>query len=97
MRTKEAFSDGVSSLQRSWSTIIQEKVESIISSEMMLSSAMKYPYCTPTTKEMYWYRSLFEQYYGSTNASCIPYFWMPRWCPEASDPSARVLDVYTKN
>jgi len=96
-RTKEAFSDGVSSMQRSWSTIIQEKVESIISSETMLSSAIKYQYCTPKTKEMYWYRTLFEQYYGSTNESCIPYFWMPRWCPEASDPSARVLDIYTKN
>ena len=96
-RTKEAFSDGVSSLSKSWSTIIKEKVDPIISTEDMLNNSIQYPYLTPTTKEMYYYRSIFEKYYGSHNASNVPYFWMPKWSPEATDPSARALDVYTKN
>jgi len=24
----------------------------------------------------------------------VPYKWMPKWCPETNDPSARTLDVY---
>ena len=96
LRTKEAFSDGVSSTTKSWSTIIKERVDLIISDSDMCDLHIKYPYLTPKTKEMLLYRSIFEKYYGSNNTRIVPYFWMPRWSSEVTDPSARALDIYKK-
>ena len=93
-RKKEAFSDGVSSLEKSWYEIIQEKVSELVPSEW-IQSAKEYTYLTPTTPEMYYYRTIFEQHYGG-HASIIPYFWMPKWCEGATDPSARTLNIYKK-
>ena len=38
------------------------------------------------------YREIFDKYYPGRNP--IPHYWMPRWSPEATDPSARTLDFY---
>jgi asparagine synthase (glutamine-hydrolysing) len=40
-----------------------------------------------------YYRSIFSQYYPG-RLSIIQHYWMPRWSPETSDPSARTLNVY---
>jgi len=86
-RKKEAFSDGVSSVEKSWYQIIQENVENIISNEELLSC--NYTHNKPLTKEALYYRKIFETYYGN-NDNVIPYYWMPKWT-EANDPSARTL------
>ena len=91
-RKKEAFSDGVSSLEKSWYEIIQEKVSSLVSEDWE-ARAKKYTHLPPTTPEQYYYRTIFEQYY-SDKSNIIPYFWMPKWCPDATDPSARTLATY---
>lgn len=91
-RKKEAFSDGVSSLEKSWYEIIQEKVEKLVPSNWR-ELASQYTHLPPTTPEMFYYRTIFEQHYGG-HANVIPYFWMPKWTPNATDPSARTLDVY---
>ena len=88
-RPKEAFSDGCSSENRSWHKIIQEHVETIISDDEFKKNKDKYTFNTPLTKESYWYRKLFEEYYpGKSNV--IPHFWLPNWSDEI-DPSAREL------
>ena len=39
------------------------------------------------------YLSIFQEFYpGRTNI--IPHYWMPKWCPETKDPSARTLNLY---
>jgi len=38
------------------------------------------------------YYELFSKYYPNRNP--IPHYWMPSWSPEATDPSARTLDIY---
>ena len=91
-RKKEAFSDGVSSLEKSWYQIIQERVEKLVP-ENWRELAKQYTYLPPITPEMFYYRTIFEQHYGG-HANVIPYFWMPKWTPNATDPSARTLDVY---
>lgn len=91
-RKKEAFSDGVSSLEKSWYEIIQEK---IVVPEDWRTLATKYTHLTPTTREMFYYRTIFEQHYNGY-ANVIPYFWMPKWSPGATDPSARTLKVYNE-
>ena len=87
-RTKEAFSDGVSSNKKSWYEIINENVDN------MTFDANMYTYLSPKTKEQIYYRSLFEQYYPNCE-NVVPYFWMPRFI-DACDASARTLNIYKK-
>jgi asparagine synthase (glutamine-hydrolysing) len=83
LRTKEAFSDGVSSLERSWFKIIEERC-----AEMTVSKK-DYVFNNPQTDEQRYYRSLFEEYYPNCG-EIVPYFWMPRWV-DTTDPSARTI------
>jgi len=91
-RKKEAFSDGVSSLEKSWYEIIQEKVLELVPSDWEALSK-QYTYLPPKTPEQYYYRTIFEKHYKD-HSNIIPYFWMPKWCEGATDPSARTLNVY---
>jgi asparagine synthase (glutamine-hydrolysing) len=88
-RKKEAFSDGVSSLNHSWYQIIQEKVEHKHISDNLDNLYIVNP---PTTKEQKYYRELFESYYPGCG-HIIPYFWMPKYV-KATDASARTLQLY---
>jgi len=87
-RTKEAFSDGVSSNKKSWYEIINDKVDSLIKDFPKTA----YPHLTPKTKEQYYYRTIFEEKYPNC-ANVVPYFWMPRFI-DAQDASARTLNIY---
>ena len=94
-RQKEAFSDGVSSKEKSWYQEIQERVEGLVGDDWKYR-AVEIDYLMPSTAEGYYYRSLYEQFYGSVSAiTAIPAFWMPRWSPGATDPSARTLAIYS--
>tara|TARA_B110000240_G_scaffold194567_1_gene242448 strand:- start:428 stop:2098 length:1671 start_codon:yes stop_codon:yes gene_type:complete len=89
-RCKEAFSDGVTSETRSWHKIIQEYVDTQISDEYFEENKDKYTHNTPVLKESFYYREIFEKHYGGFS-NVIPYFWMPKWCEETNDPSAREI------
>lgn len=89
-RSKEAFSDGVTSETRSWHKIIQEYVDTQITDEYFEKNKNKYRFNTPVLKESFYYREIFEKYYGGFS-NVIPYFWMPKWCEETNDPSAREI------
>ena len=100
-RTKEAFSDGVSSLTRSWFTIIQENIERLCDENPELLKTLDHNLIIhknlnlmnpPTTVEQSYYRYLYNKsYYGTDNI--IPYFWMPKYV-DAKDASARTLKIY---
>jgi asparagine synthase (glutamine-hydrolysing) len=81
-RTKEAFSDGVSGIDRSWYTIIQEKLKN----EPL---TLKVDINIPQTQEQTYYRTIFEMNYPGCE-DIVPYFWMPKYVI-ATDPSARCL------
>ena len=95
-RTKEAFSDGVSSQTKSWFEIISDKVSTIWSPEQadVLMTAYKYEHMPPETLEQLYYRTIFDKLYPNMAIS-IPHFWMPNFV-NATDSSARTLDVYNK-
>jgi len=95
-RKKEAFSDGVSASEKPWHASINEWARDQIPNidEELANASIKYPHCTPLTAEALLYRQLFESYYGKKAVSVIPYFWMPKWSPETTDPSARTLSLY---
>lgn len=94
-RHKEALSDGCSSVQKSWFQIIQDKIDTIISDEEYNANKDKYTFNQPFTKESYYYRKKFVEYFGDSEekAKLIPHFWMPKWT-DTVDPSARTLSVY---
>ncbi len=98
-RKKEAFSDGVSG-EKSWFTIIQEFIETRVSDNEFSMAKQNYLYCTPETKEAYYYRRIFCDIFGEKNQEVIPGYWIPKWNAQGKevikyvDPSARTLDVY---
>ena len=89
-RTKEAFSDGVSSLKKSWYETIQDNLPVISDLENHINSDLINP---PKTPEQKYYRYLFEKNYSGLG-SVIPYFWMPKFV-NAQDSSARTLNIYS--
>lgn len=96
-RRKEAFSDGVSSQEKSWYQEIQERVLLMMPEDWYEKAQRQYQHLPPQTPEQYYYRYLFEAEFSKTpSQTCIPYFWMPRWSPGATDPSARTLAVYNE-
>lgn len=96
-RSKEAFSDGVSSQERSWYKIVQENTESMYSDEEYKQKRLQYEHCLPISKESLYFRERFCQTYGTNKSvsKTIPYYWLPKWCGDIVEPSARVLGVYS--
>lgn len=91
-RRKNGFSDSVSDLKKSWSSIIQSHVDTLVSDEEFV--AKKHSFATiPPTKEAYFYMREFEAFYGK-HFQLTPYQWLPKWCGDIVDPSARVLSIY---
>tara|TARA_Y100000590_G_scaffold347953_1_gene398754 strand:- start:161 stop:1429 length:1269 start_codon:yes stop_codon:yes gene_type:complete len=94
-RNKCAFSDGVSNKNKSWHIIISAYVDDIISDEEFLFESKKINHCRPISKESYFYRKIFNNFFGNHD-NLIPHFWMPKWSA-INDPSARELDEYKEN
>jgi asparagine synthase (glutamine-hydrolysing) len=83
-RKKEAFSDGVSSQEKSLFLILQEMI------------ASKYSEETPNIElEKKYYKSLFVKHFPNCQ-HIVPYLWMPKYT-DTNDPSARTLDVYNSS
>ncbi|CAH6420440.1 Glutamine-dependent asparagine synthetase [uncultured virus] len=91
-RSKEAFSDAVSSSETNWidhlkATAIQAVCERPDNSYSWLINP-------PLTTDAIYMRLLFEQFYPGRDC-VLPYYWLPRFQTEAVvDPSARVLKCY---
>ena len=69
-RQKEQFSDGVG---YSWIDTLKEVVEVEVSDEQLASAKYKFPIQTPTSKEEYYYRSIYAKHFPSdTAALCVP-------------------------
>jgi len=93
-RKKEAFSDGISTVTKSWFKILQEHINNIITDNEYKTS--NYDHCPPPSKEALYYRKYFESYFGKGAAKVIQKFWLPKWSGNITEPSARVLKVYNE-
>jgi asparagine synthase (glutamine-hydrolysing) len=85
-RKKEAFSDGVSTKGRSLYQILQEK----IAKKMSLDTGIQHE-ANIETEKLY-YKQIFDSFYPNCQ-HIVPYYWMPKYT-NATDPSARTLDLY---
>lgn len=102
-RQKEQFSDGVG---YAWIDSLKAYAEEKISDEMIAAAKEKFPLHTPTTKEAYLYRQIFEELfpseeaaltvdYGPSIACSTPtaYRWSQQFQGMA-DPSGRAVKVH---
>lgn len=65
-RQKEQFSDGVG---YSWIDTLKEVVGEAVSDEQLANAHFRFPIQTPTSKEEYYYRSIFESHFPSDAAA----------------------------
>jgi asparagine synthase (glutamine-hydrolysing) len=92
-RRKEAFSDAVSSKDKSWYKTLSGYIEKIISDEELLNAKSKYLHNPPLTKEALYYRNIFQELYPNRD-KLISHYWMPKWQGDITDPSATVLKCH---
>jgi asparagine synthase (glutamine-hydrolysing) len=87
-RKKEAFSDGISSKDKSWFSIINNKMNSIDDNDYNNNDS--------PSKEAYYYKNKFIEYFGKDRLNIIPHYWQPDFINNNVyiDPSARVLNIY---
>lgn len=86
-RPKEAQSDGCSSKNKSWHKIIQDNINERYFDDI------NYEKDPPNTIEDKYFMSIYQNYYKN-NFGIIPKRWLPKWCGNVKDPSARVLKTY---
>lgn len=92
-RQKEQFSDGVG---YSWIDTISEYAASHVTDEDFAAAAEIYPINTPTTKEAFYYRAIFEEMFPGDHCARTVQKWVPRtdWgCSD--DPSGRKQATHT--
>jgi asparagine synthase (glutamine-hydrolysing) len=65
-RQKEQFSDGVG---YSWIDTLKKVVAEAVSDEQLANAKYKFPIQTPTSKEEYYYRSIFHEHFPSDAAA----------------------------
>lgn len=82
-RKKEAFSDGISSKNKSWFKIIESNIKCIKRDD------------SPTIESSY-YKNKFIEFFGENRLNIIPNYWQPAFQNNNIyiDPSARILNVY---
>ncbi len=91
-RQKEQFSDGVG---YNWIDQLIDYCASKVSDEQLDNASIEFPYNSPTTKEAYFYRVLFNKYYPQLSAAQTVRKWIPKW-QENQDPSGRANAAHVK-
>ena len=88
-RKKEAFSDGVSSKGRSLFEILQEFIAEYYNDLHQVKE-----FSPSIDLEKQYYKSIFDKEFPNCQ-HILPYYWMPKYT-NATDPSARTLNFYSK-
>lgn len=91
-RQKEQFSDGVG---YSWIDSLIAFTESQVTDEQLEKASEIYPHNTPTTKEAYFYRSIFQEHFQQLTAAKTVLKWVPKW-QENTDPSGRANEAHAQ-
>ena len=91
-RQKEQFSDGVG---YNWIDELIEYCSSKVTDEQLENAAAEFPYNSPSTKEAYFYRSIFNKFYPQLSAAQTVRKWITKW-QENQDPSGRANAAHVK-
>jgi len=87
-RTKEALSDGISSMERPWFEILQERIASATLKQHSFGETKE----RIGVSEKEYYKQIFDKYYPGCE-DVIPHYWMPKWSGDVTNPSARILNL----
>ena len=96
-RKKEAFSDGISSKEKSWHSVIQEYAKTELNNRIIDDTETS----IPIASDAVYFKILFHDFFGFNKDNIIPHFWQPRWDKNGNiitsyvDPSARTLQIYS--
>lgn len=88
-RVKNAFSDACG---YDWIPSLQKYCSEQVSDEEFSKRAERYPHVTPQTKEAYYYRKTFEEFYPGQE-HILSHFWLPNWMDNRGEPSAKILKL----
>jgi len=104
-RQKEQFSDGVG---YNWIDSLKDNAKEKVSDDMLKNAERTFPIQSPTTKEAYYYRSIFSKLYPSDEAaltveagpsiacsSPVAFRWSKEF-ENMDDPSGRAVAVHSK-
>lgn len=91
-RQKEQFSDGVG---YNWIDQLIDYCSSKVTNAELEAASTLFSYNTPTTKEAYFYRTIFHKYYPQVSAAQTVRKWIPKW-QENQDPSGRANAAHVK-
>jgi asparagine synthase (glutamine-hydrolysing) len=95
-RRKEAFSDAVSTDDKSWyKNLVDIYINPTITDHEFETCRKQFKHLTPQTKEELFYRLIFNEHFKKYE-HIIPHLWLPPKyiCENIIDPSATVLDCY---
>ena len=92
-RQKEQFSDGVG---YSWVDELIAYCATQVSDEQLATASTTFSYNSPTTKEAYLYRSIFQKHFPQLSAAQTVRKWIPKW-QENLDPSGRANAAHQKS
>ena len=105
-RQKEQFSDGVG---YDWIDSLKMNAENKVSDEMLSNAERKFPINTPSNKEAYYYRTIFEEIFPSNEAaltvesgpsiacsSPVAFQWSKDF-EKMDDPSGRAIDIHNES
>jgi asparagine synthase (glutamine-hydrolysing) len=91
-RQKEQFSDGVG---YQWIDQLIQYCEAQVTDEQLAGAVAEFSYNAPTTKEAYFYRSIFHKHYPQVSAAQTVRKWIPKW-QQNLDPSGRSNGAHQK-
>jgi asparagine synthase (glutamine-hydrolysing) len=92
-RQKEQFSDGVG---YNWIDSLVRDCEEKVNDEDFSKAEDRFPHNTPKTKEAFYFRTIFDEYYP--NCERVSEFWVPNtdWEGVNADPSGRSQGVHNQ-
>ena len=88
-RMKDAFSDAVG---YNW----VEELKKFCYRKFVDFDNSEFEHNKPDTEESYYFRKLFNNFYGENNTKLLPNMWRPLWT-DVTDPSATLLKSHTKD
>ena len=102
-RKKQAFSDGVSSKEKSWYQMVKSHVQNKLYPELLEESEpvtevqerYKFEGVQPVCAQSQFYRLYHSKLFNNNNGM-FNHYWLPSWAG-TNEPSARILNVYNSN
>jgi asparagine synthase (glutamine-hydrolysing) len=75
---------------------LKKNGEAHVTDEEMSGAAERWPHNTPMTKEHYFYRQIYEEFFHHPSCAKLVHPWLPLWQANL-DPSGRSNDLHKTN